>query len=405
MVRWRAVKNWLRGVSLEQAAIAAGLVLGLAILIYPQNRGSRWQSVSGLTFSPDGKHLAIGVYSGRFRTLRERWYVSDVFHTALIADAADLPKAIVLGRDFRADIFNILPEIFIGPSVAFSKDGSILLAAGFDGKLSFWDAASHRELRTESTGRQHLRTIAAFRGSDEYLAAFRSWISIGDFLQEEGPPSRVLESGVNVQALACAPDGHHVAVGGRGELDLEIWDVTSGKRVEHLEAPPPRGEMPPGITALAYLPDGKTLVAANDREVRIVDLPSRKVTAVLPERLVLSVAVSSDGQRLATGRYDGVTLWDLTARKKTAIHLAVPGVESVTFSPDGSLLAAGSAEGTVHVWSVPNFALTGTWTFARPNDVGLAQFLRLFPLMIWFGVVFFRWRSGAFSPRESLLRV
>jgi WD40 repeat protein len=403
MVRWRAVKNWLRGVSLEQAAMAAGLVLSLAILMYPQNRGSRWQSVSGLTFSPDGKHLAIGVYSGRFRTLRERWYLSDLFHTAAIADVTDLPGAAVLGRDYRSGIFNILPEIFIGPSVAFSKDGSVLLAAGFDGRLSFWDTANHRCLRTETIDRLHLRTIAALPGSDQYVAAFRGWMSVGDF-QQEGPP-RLLESGVNVQALACAPDGHHIAVGGLGELDLEIWDVSSGKRVEHLEAPPPHGEMPPGITALAYLPDGKTLVAANDREVRIVDLPSRKVTTVLPERLVLSLAVSSDGKRLATGRFDGVTLWDLPERKKTAIHLAVPGVESVSFSPDGQLLAAGSSDGTVRVWSVPTFAPTGTWIFTRPNDVGLAQFLRLFPLILWCGVLFFRWRSGAFVRRESLLRV
>ena len=73
--------------------MAAGLVLSLAILMYPQNRGSHWQSVSGLTFSPDGRHLAIGVYSGRFRSLRERWYVSDLFHTAAIADVASLPDA------------------------------------------------------------------------------------------------------------------------------------------------------------------------------------------------------------------------------------------------------------------------------------------------------------------------
>jgi WD40 repeat protein len=404
MVRWRAVKDWLRSVSLEQAVMSAGLVLCLAILMYPQNRGSRWQSVSGLTFSPDGKHLAIGVYSGRFRTLRERWYVSDLFHTAAIADVTDLPSAIVLGRDSRGGLFNILPEIFIGPSVAFSKDGSILLVAGFDGRLSFWDAASHRHLRTETSDRQHFRTIAALPGSDQYLGAIRGWIGIGDF-QQEGSPSRLLESGVNVQALACAPDGRRIAVGGLGELDLEVWDVTTGKRVERLEGPPPHGEMSPGVTALAYLPDGKTLVAANDREVRIVDLPSRKITTVLPERLVLSLAVSSDGQRLATGRFDGVTLWDLAERKKTAIYLAVPGVESLTFSPDGQLLAAGSSDGTVRVWNVPTFALAGTWSFTRPNDVGLAQFLKLFPLILWFCILFFRWRSGAFSRRESLLRV
>jgi WD40 repeat protein len=400
-----AVKKWLRAVSPGQAAMAAGLVVSLGVLVFPQNRGSAWQSVSGLAFSPNGKQLAIGVYSGRFRAVRERWYFSDTYHTAALADVADLERATVLGRDNRPGIFNILPEVFIGPSVAFSADGDVLVSAGFDGTLNFWDTASRRRLFTETIEQLHLRTLASLTRGDRYVAAFRRWLYVGNF--HENAPLRTLEVGVNVLALAPAPDGSRIAVGGLGALDLEVWDTTDAKRLERLEPPPPpdTGDLPPSITALAWLPDGKTLVAANDKTVEITDLSSRKVTDMLPERLVLSLAVSPDGKLLATGRFDGVTIWDLPARKKTTIHFAIPAVESLQFSADGHRLAAGSTDGTVRVWNLPNFNLAGTWTFTRPSEVGLAEFLRLIPLALWIGVFFYLRRLRRASRPEFLLRV
>jgi WD40 repeat protein len=400
-----AVKKWLRGVSIGQAALAAGLFGSLAILVWPQNRGSAWQSVSGLAFSPDSKQLAIGIYSGRFRALRERWYFSDIYHTAVLADTTDLEGASVLGRDSRAGIFNILPEVFIGPSVAFSADGRVLISAGFEGALNFWDTTSRRRLFSQASEQLHFRTLASLTQGDQYAAALREFVSIGSF--RDGSQVRSLGVGVNIQTLATAPDGSRFAIGGLGSLDLEVWDATTGKLVERLEAPEPAdtGDLPPRVTALAWLPDGKALVAANDKTVEITDLASRKVTAVLPERLVLALAVSPDGKQLATGRFDGVTIWDLPERKQTSIHLKVPAVESIRFSPDGHRLAAGSSDGTVRIWNLPHYNLAETWTFTRPNDAGLDQFLRLFPLLLWIGVlVFLKWNRQSLQP-EDLPRV
>jgi WD40 repeat protein len=400
-----AVKKWLRGISTGQAAMAVGLLVSLAVLIWPQNRGSAWQSVSGLAFSPDGKRLAIGVYSGRFRSLRERWYLADVYHTAVLADATDLEGASVLGRDSRPGIFNILPEVCIGPSVAFSADGNVLLSAGFEGALNFWDTASRRRLFTQSTEQLHLRTLASLPHGDQYAAAFRHFVSVGSF--RDGSQVRALGVGVNILTLAAAPDGSRFAIGGLGSLDLEVWDAGTGKLLQRLDAPEPpdNGDLPPSITALAWLANGKTLVAANDKTVEFTDLASRKVTAELPERLVLALAVSPDGMQLATGRFDGVTIWDLPGRKKTAIHLQVPTVESVQYSPDGRRLATGSSDGTVRIWNLPNYNLAETWTFTRPNDAGLVQFLKLFPLLLWIGVLVFLKRNRRSSLLEDLPRV
>ena len=80
---------------------------------------------------------------------------------------------------------------------------------------------------------------------------------------------------------------------------------------------------------------------------------------------VNSVAFSPDGKILAAGSADGtVRLWDVTTRQQIGGPLKGNDgvVYSVAFSPDGKILATGSIGGAVRLWDVT------TRQRRRPHD-------------------------------------
>jgi WD40 repeat protein len=99
----------------------------------------------------------------------------------------------------------------------------------------------------------------------------------------------------------------------------------------------------------------------------------RMIHSVRPQK-VNQLALSANGRWLAIAEPNQLGMWEtITSRRVTSLNL--PGIQSLTFSPDGRTLATGLANGTVLIWDLaphgfqPNAKLTPAELTAAWDDL------------------------------------
>lgn len=188
----------------------------------------------------------------------------------------------------------------------------------------------------------------------------RLWDTVtGDQLQP-------LEGHTNqVSAMAFAPDATVLATGG-GCLDntIRVWRCSDGVLLRTIPA------HTNGLNVLAISPDGLSIASAGDRDepvIRIWNLQDGSLTnEYAGDTNGTSVlAYSPDGDWLAAGaqfKLGQIRLWDLNGGSSGVMGSHTGGVQSIAFSPDGSLVAsAGRTDNLVKVWH-PNGTLAAMLT-------------------------------------------
>jgi WD40 repeat protein len=167
---------------------------------------------------------------------------------------------------------------------------------------------------------------------------------------------------------------------------IRIWEPnTEGFSLAQLQSRADDGrttDLPADVTTVAISldsPDGMS-IAAGDAKGNIHLWTRRgyadaKVQSATSEwtahpNAIRSLVYIRNGNRLAlvSGGEDGVKSWDPASGRliegEMAINAKQP-VRAIAVSPDGTMLAAGSSDGTVRIWNLTTRALS---RWIRPND-------------------------------------
>jgi serine/threonine protein kinase len=293
--------------------------------------------VRSMTFSPDGKVLAVGglnlpiaLFNTDDWTLRGmlRGHPGEVFGLAFSADSSKLAST-TLGKDDCAvrlwDVETGAPAGKVGEpwsglfAVAWLPGDKTLVTCGVDKQLNFWDVATGQHETIDNVCSEYVRCLSISPNGKLIATGGTGPTRIWDLATRKEVPSQLPP---DLRPLFLPPDGAEIAGWNHLEGSVNICNPATGKvrswrahagkigRIEGHEGKPGR------IEGIAATPDGRFLVSVGtDGFGQVWSVADSALVATLSGHRgdVASVAITSDGKRVATSGIEDFTIriWDL----------------------------------------------------------------------------------------------
>lgn len=299
--------------------------------------------VGQISFSPDGKHLALANMDGKSK----------------IWDLAT-----------RTEILSIRSEEQPAKAIAYSPDGYLLATGGDEGVVRVWDSGSGDERYAFPLGGIIHRV--AFSPNDTRLAAASEDGSVKVWDSATGQELLNLPRLSGLYSIDFLSNGTLVTAGQDGTA--RVWDSVSGQQLLTLAGHKST------VVGVAGSPDGKRIATSGyDETIRVWDAtPGHELLTIAGHKdIVWDVSYSPDGSLLASASVDGAAkIWDaesgkllLTLSKGDA---PTDGFTGLAFSPDGEQIATGGLDGTITLWNSQTGDILETLIGHTNMVVGLA---------------------------------
>jgi WD40 repeat protein len=244
----------------------------------------RWQapmSLTALDAAPDGRRVVLAgermfgwldlVTQQEIRPFRTNMRTPDT--VALTADGRTLASASRQGHaiqlwDMASDeerLYIPLPmanrNTYGDVPLVFTRDGKILISGSADRltrAIYFWDVATGKQLHKIERPVAHL--ALSTNGLLLATAGYDKFIRLWDVATRQERASLA----VDARRLAFSPDDRLLAYGG---IDgrIHLWEIAAGQErcsfPGHQPGGGERGAFAEGVSALAFTPDGRTLIS------------------------------------------------------------------------------------------------------------------------------------------------
>ena len=271
-------------------------------------------------------------------------------------------------------------------SVVFSPDGNTIASASDDRTIRLWNVNTREHIKTLMGHADSVRRVV-FSSDGETIASSSNDRTVRLWNANTGELIKTLTGHIeNVNTLAFSPDGNTITSGsgqllylGGGEdsgtcvgQEIRLWNANTGELLKTLIG------HTSVVNSVAFSPDGNTIAsgsghwwgyegkASTGEEVRLWNANTGELIKTLTghKDVVSSVAFSPDGNYIVSGDWsdwDGylssgtwsgeIRVWDAhTGEHLKTLTGHTGGVSSLTFSPDGKVLASGRTDGTILLW-------------------------------------------------------
>ena len=231
-------------------------------------------------------------------------------------------------------------------SAAVSPDGSLLATGGWDKAITLWSLETEEPIRVLSGHTEEIHALA-FSPDGQLLVSSGAH----QWEYQDGEDGSTLRQG-GAYAVRGNGDGcvhFYAADESQTDTTAKVWEVKSGKNIATV------GHQQK-VTEISFSPDGSCVATATGKRVNMWCTKTWKSIRMLNTVEVESLVFSPDGTLIAIGgARDEPTIQICSVG--TGQHVAelsghTSGVQSVAFSPDGSLLASGGFDNAIYLWDV-----------------------------------------------------